>query len=125
MPRGARKDKMATKVLFENGLLLDRKSFISLDVPPHLYLKGEDITRARELSFKKNRSRCHIKAQGCEKVGSELDHKQGGLSGRCDCQHNLAPACISCHRKKHVHVKFYDPKVVKALKDFNEVQEEE
>ena len=111
MPRGAKKDLAVTKVLRANGLFWDKRSFVSLGVEPHLYLKGDDVVCQRQrvwLKWKGNKPAplCVLKLEGCDFYASELDHKQGGTVGRCDCAHNLQPVCVNCHRLKHVHPKF-------------------
>ena len=54
MPRGARKDAGTTKLLFKNGLLLDRRSFVSLNAnEPHLFLYGDDIICQRQRVYHK------------------------------------------------------------------------
>jgi hypothetical protein len=106
--RGHKRDEPLTKMLRENGLLLDAHSFVGYDLQmqPHILLKGPDIILQREAVLIKSRNRC----AGCKRVllpgEEELDHIQGGLSGRCDCRHNLQILCFDCHRKKHVRVKF-------------------
>jgi hypothetical protein len=102
MPRGASKDKRLTKLLRENDLLLDPRSFVGYDLEmiPHLYLKGEDMSVQRQLIFRRSFI-CKLQLEGCEDVATELDHKQGGIVGRCDCRHNLQPVCHSCHERKH------------------------
>jgi hypothetical protein len=108
MMRGHKRDEPLTKMLRENGLLLDAHSFVGydLEMKPHVLLKGGDIILQREAVLIKSRYRC----ADCKRVllpgEEELDHIQGGLSGRCDCRHNLQILCGDCHRKKHVRVKF-------------------
>lgn len=110
MPRGAKKDTAVTKLLFRNGLFLDRRSFVSLHGnEPHLFLKGEDVSAQRLRVWYRSKNRCAI----CKKEFVfeyydewEMDHKQGGLVGRCDCLHNLRIVCPECHRKKHIHPQF-------------------
>ena len=100
MPRGARKDVGVTKLLFRNGLLLDRRSFVSLNGnEPHLFLKGLDVSLRRDRVFKQSKGKC----AGCKdelEYEWEMDHKQGGNVGRCDCLHNLQALCPDCHQKK-------------------------
>jgi hypothetical protein len=105
MPRGAKKDITVTRLLFENGLLLDKRSFVSWGAEPHLYLKGEDVGRQRERLWLSGNSECEI----CRKPIHfnqiwQMDHKQGGLVGRCDCRHNLRITHAECHRARHVQV---------------------
>jgi hypothetical protein len=109
--RGAKRDIAITRLLHANGLLLDKRSFISLGAEPHLYLKGPDMILQRERVWLKWKGsdpapRCYLKLEGCDFYAAELDHKQGGLVGRCDCEHNLGPACVNCHRAKHVRPRF-------------------
>src|ERR1700677_2909963 len=99
MPRSAKRDIASTKLLRENGILLDSRSFISLpslrDGKPHLYLRGRDMELQRDRVFKRDKGRCQIKGPHCGEVAIETDHKQGGLVGRCDCLHNLQAVCIA------------------------------
>lgn len=109
MPRGAKKDEPVTKLLYRNGILLDRGSFVSLNGnEPHLFLKGEDVVRQRNEVGRRCKGKCaRCKtglriSDGWVGVGYifEMDHKQGGNSGRCDCLHNLQALCHDCHVKK-------------------------
>jgi hypothetical protein len=116
MPRGAKRDLAVTKLLYANGLLLDRRSFVSLprkdDGTVHLFFEGADVAGQRSrLWQKKTRPgerapRCELRLYGCDYYAAEMDHKQGGLDGRCDCRHNLQPVCVNCHRLKHPHTRF-------------------
>jgi hypothetical protein len=97
--RGAKVDRTATKALRDNHLFLDRRSFISIDA--HLYLKGDDVICQRQRVWHRSKGKCkNCKAQ-LSPLDAELDHKQGGLVGRCDCLHNLQILCHDCHVKKH------------------------
>jgi hypothetical protein len=89
--------------LRENLYFLDKRSFVGhgKDMVLHLYLHGEDMMIQRSLIFRRDRETCQINAEGCELDASELDHKQGGLVGRCDCRHNLQASCHPCHERKH------------------------
>ena len=104
--RGAKKDTAITKLLLDNGLLLDKRSFVSLGAEPHLYLKGSDIPAQRERLTRQTASlACGICKNGLIGLGyAEMDHKQGGTVGRCDCLHNLHFVHSTCHRAKHVQV---------------------
>lgn len=103
MPRGAREDVGVTKLLFANGLLLDRDSFVSLNAnEPHLFLYGDDITCQRQRVWHRGKHKCAScgMAVGPFSQDWEMDHIQGGLVGRCDCLHNLQILCRPCHKKK-------------------------
>jgi HNH endonuclease len=102
--RGAKKDLAVTKLLRENGLLLDKRSFVSLGCEPHLYLKGRDMMAQRERMWA-SKMICGI----CnEEIWDEweVDHKQGGLVGRFDDLSNLQAVHPICHRQRHVHPKW-------------------
>ena len=109
MPRGHKKDVHVTKLLFRNGLLLDRRSFLSLpreeDGTVHLMLKGDDIVCQRQRVWHRSKQRCAL-CKGAITFDFEMDHIQGGTSGRCDCLHNLRALCRDCHRLKHVRTRF-------------------
>ena len=105
MSRGFKRDAPVTKMLRENGLLLDRRSFVGydLEIKPHLLLKGEDIVNQRLRLAASRKKNCGL----CGKPIAdewEMDHKKGGSFGRCDCLHNLQRAHIPCHREKHPQV---------------------
>jgi hypothetical protein len=105
--RGAKIDRPVTLLLRKNGLLLDRRSFVSLNGnEPHLFLKGDDVTLQREQIWNKANGKCRACRGPISWETFELDHKQGGLSGRCDCLHNLQALCHDCHAKKHVRPRF-------------------
>lgn len=122
MPRGFKMDTKLTKRLFQNGLLLDKRSFIGYDTEqiPHLLLYGEDISMQRARVFQKSKGRCAI----CRRLtlDGEMDHIKSGNSGRCDCaDHNLRILCPDCHRSRHVQVKFGSGRA-QAIKDFERIQ---
>jgi len=105
-PRGAKRDLAVTKLLLDNGLLLDKRSFVSHE--PHLYLKGDDIVKQRARVAGRSGGLCGI----CKKPFGgifgydwEMDHIQGGLTGRYDDLSNLQAVHAECHRKRHVHIK--------------------
>jgi hypothetical protein len=105
VPRGAKKDITVSKLLYENGLLLDKRSFISLGAEPHLYLKGRDVEKQWDRLWESTVGSC----ANCRLIiygNWVMDHKQGGLVGRCDCLHNLQVLCPPCHRAKHVRPRF-------------------
>jgi hypothetical protein len=109
--RGFKVDERASKLLFKNGLFKDRRSKLvyDLEMAPHLLLKGEDMMNQRDRVFVRDRGRCRIKGKNCSGNASEMDHVRGGLSGRCDCEHNLQAACFPDHRGnggKHVQVQW-------------------
>ena len=117
-----------TKLLRENGLLLDSRSFIGYrkeDMTPHLHLKGEDLSKQREKVFYRSNARCQLRiSPDCVvnpvwQESGELDHIQGGLVGRCDCLHNLQWACKPCHRMKHIQVR-WTPKRIEAHEETQE-----
>lgn len=103
-----KKDERLSKTLYENGLFGDERSCIIYDpeMNPHLRLKGIDMMMQRKRLLAKWDGRCGIcRMPVYEGFSSpEMDHKQGGLVGRCDCQHNLQLVCPPCHRAKHVQV---------------------
>ena len=117
MPRGARKDDAVTALLYKNGILQDRRSFVSLpnltNGSIHLYLEGADRSDMRKRVYIRDKGKCRLRiSPDCRyKVTlsfeeCEMHHIQGGLVGRCDCKENLAIVCDNCHRMKHVRPKF-------------------
>lgn len=103
MRGGFKGDKRLTALLRKNHLFLDRHSeaVYDIDQVPHLILHGQDMTLQRERVFRRDRSLCKIRAKGCTREATELEHLQGGNYRRCDCEHNLRAVCNSCHRQKH------------------------
>jgi hypothetical protein len=114
MPRGAKLDRFVTVLLRKNGLLLDKRSFVGHDLngTPHLYLKGADVSEQRERVWDRSKQRCSECGTPLTWVADdsysdwEMDHKQGGTVGRCDCLHNLRALCKKCHRAKHIQVQW-------------------
>jgi len=109
MSRGFKRDDRVSKMLYQNGLFLDRRSFVGYDpeMKPHLLLKGMDIVSQRNRMWEKSKRRC----SKCKRVFEtdadfEMHHKKAGLVGRCDCGHNLEPLCGDCHRAHHVQTKW-------------------
>jgi hypothetical protein len=116
MPRGARRDLAVTKLLRDNGMLSDSRSFVShpdSEAKVHLYLKGLDLSFQRDRVFVRDKGRCRLRLKGCTGIAEELDHVKGGTCGRCDCKNNLRAACGNCHRKRHVHL--MNPKLTGAF----------
>jgi hypothetical protein len=104
--RGAKKDIPFTKLLRANGLLLNRNSFVSLGLEPHLYLSGEDIVQMRARAWNKSRGKCAICKHELNPFDWHMHHVQGGLVGRCDCLHNLQATHPLCHMKEHMRPRF-------------------
>ena len=106
MPRGTRRDLAVTKMLHENGLLLEKDSFASHDA--HLYLVGQDKSIQRARVFEKTKGICFKCGRFCSWEEGEWHHLKSGLVGRCDCLHNAAWACgrfvSNCHTSEHVQV---------------------
>lgn len=106
MPRSAKRDLAITNLLQANGLLTDKRSFVSLGIEPHLYLSGVDAQECRARIYSRDDATCQLKlAPDCwgrmDFYACHLEHKQGGLVGRCWCDHNLRIACPPCHELKH------------------------
>lgn len=124
MSRGFKRDTKLTKRLRENGFLEDRRSFVGYDLEmiPHFVLFGMDLTTQRHLVWAKSRGNCAICRRRLDSLAWEMDHIQGGLSGRCDCSHNLRALCVDCHRSRHVQVKFGASRS-QAIADFEKVNQ--
>lgn len=125
-PRGATRDNAITDLLYENQLFLDSRSFVSLSNPPHLYLKGVDMTVQRHRVWTRDRGICQICSRvpryDIEHEGWQMDHiLSKGKLGSDDLQ-NLRAICKECHRKRHLHTRFGE-KRANAVEDFNKVQE--
>jgi len=123
MPHGFKRDTSQTKAMKENRFLMERGSFVTLphaDGKIHFHLEGSDRSRMRPIVFARAKGRCQN--QRCKALlefrSWEMDHIQGGTSGRCDCLHNLRALCIPCHRARHPQVRFGEGRA-EAIKDFN------
>ena len=103
-----KKDERLSKMLYENGLFLDKRSRVVYDpeMNPHLKLKGQDMRAQRDRLANKAEPVCGICGKDMPLYSGywETHHKQGGLVGRCDCLHNLTPVHIRCHKGEHVQV---------------------
>lgn len=105
--RGAKKDEPVSRLLFKNGILLDRRSFVSLNGnEPHLFLKGEDVVRQRNRVFARSRNRCAKCKKPITWESFEMHHRQAGLVGRHDDLSNLEAICHDCHARQHVQVQW-------------------
>jgi len=125
MPRGFKRDERATQRLFENGLFLDDRSALVYDAyhVPHLILRGKDMERQRDRVMERDKGRCQIRGKRCQQIAHHLHHKKGGLTGRCDCSHNLEGACFGCHSQEHVQVRFGEGRK-EAAEQFIQITEE-
>lgn len=100
MPRAAKRDPVATEAAnFE-----DPESFIGED--GHEYLEGPDRKKRRFEVWKRDGARCVRCGKYVSFKAMHLDHRKGGLWGRCDCltcdRHgdgmgNLQTMCAECH----------------------------
>jgi hypothetical protein len=106
MPRGAKKDIAISRLLVKNGLLLDKRSFVSLGPEPHLFLRGYDIVYQRQRVWSHSKDKCASCKRLLSEVEWEMDHIQGGMVGRHDDLSNLRALCRDCHRKRHVQVQW-------------------
>lgn len=99
MPRGAKRALADTR----ERHFINKRSFVSTD--GHEYLYGKDKAKRYREFVESSSPYC----ANCGRISydnGEMDHIQGGLVGRCDCLHNLQWLCKSCHRAKHVQVKW-------------------
>ena len=100
MPRGARRDVNVTRLLRENGLLADRRSFVGHDLNyvPHLFLRGEDKSRQRVRVFARYK-RCSICKTPRDESTGEWHHPKN-----CDCVGCAEVRCSQflsdCHRHR-------------------------
>lgn len=103
MPRGAKRSNPLTAEY--RPRFRDKRSFVSLD--GHVYLgKRESKEFLRRTVAERESYRCEECGAPTDWEYGEMDHRQGGLVGRCDCLHNLRWICRPCHRKKHVKPEF-------------------
>ena len=110
--RGAKIDRAITKLLKDNFIFQDDRSFVSLGAEPHLYLRGYDVVKQRERLWQFAKYD-QVQGRNCALCGGpiinpewEMDHKQGGTVGRHDDLSNLQIVHSECHRKKHVQVRW-------------------
>ena len=107
MPHGARKDTAVTKLLFKNGLFLDRRSFVSLNAnEPHLYLKGDDMSAQRIRVLRRDKTVCQKCRKQLTSGDGEAHHKIHRGKGGFDDLANLEWICRECHRGEHVQVQW-------------------
>jgi hypothetical protein len=109
--RGFKRGVEETRIARERGQIRDKRSFVSLD--GHSILYGVDKTRRREEIYVRAQGRC----EGCVVrhyvpwESGEMHHRQGGLTGRCDCLENLMWVCSEFHRAQHVQVRLGESEV--------------
>ena len=111
MPHGFKRDVTMTRAMRENRFLMARGSFATLpdaNGKVHFHLEEFDRMRMRPIVFARSKGKCQNKRCRADIMGApwEMDHIQGGLSGRCDCLHNLRALCVPCHRARHPQVQF-------------------
>lgn len=128
MPRGFKKDFVATSLAHINKQLSDPRSFISLpkhthgdEAVPHLILYGLDKGPIRAEIFRRDRENHHLagmdinRCRNCGKrvfesgwIGrnGEWDHILSKAGQRCDCPENGRVVCRACHRASHKQVMF-------------------
>ena len=107
MSRGARKDTAVTKLLYANGLLLDKRSFVSLNAnEPHLYLKGADMSAQRERVIKRDDGKCrkcgHNVASDYGEVHHVIHKGQLGYDDLCNLEWRCGRWFGDCHKSEHV-----------------------
>jgi HNH endonuclease len=111
MPRGAKKDEPVSRLLFKNGILLDRRSFVSLNgAEPHLYLKGADMSRQRERLVLRDKGKCRKCKRFLGAEAGEAHHVISRGRGGSDDLENLEYRCGryvgDCHTGEHVQVRW-------------------
>jgi hypothetical protein len=108
--RGFKRSPIETAKLLEVGLLVDERSFLSLD--GHVVLYGADKSAQRARIHARAKGRCQV----CRNI-APLDGDEGYAGGwhhieteagkHCDCFHNSSWRCghfvRNCHTKEHAH----------------------
>ena len=122
--RGAHKDLPVTKLLFANGLLTDRRSFVGWrEQIPHLYLKGADMSNQRNLCCARDKGHCRKCKRECG-VAGEVHHVLPRGKGGSDDLTNLEWRCGrfvgDCHTSAHVAPRFGESRP-KAVEEFNRI----
>ena len=130
MPRGARNDVAVTALLFKNGLLLDKRSFVSLDAnEPHLFLKGKDMSAQRMRVIARDKATCRNCGQSFMRTygdtdSAEIHHVIPRGKGGSDDLGNLELRCgrfiSECHTKEHIRPHFGQSRA-QAVTDFNKL----
>jgi hypothetical protein len=120
MPHGFKRDMAVTRAMRASKFFLDSRSFVTHlcdDGKVHFHLEGIDRTVLRAKCFARSKGICE--ERGCVQTITwdtfEMHHIKGGLTGRCDCLHNVTAICARCHREKHVQV---------AREEFNKIYQE-
>ena len=111
MPKGAHKDVPVTKLLFANGLFLDKRSFLGWrESVPHLYLKGEDMSRQRQRVQERDEEWCGKCTRHVNDEDAEIHHVISKGRGGSDDLSNLEWRCgrfvSDCHTAEHVQVQW-------------------
>ena len=126
MPHGFRTDITQTRAMRENRFLMERGSFVTMpdsEGKVHFHLEGADRSRMRPIVWARAKGFCQCDAKCGQRIEEgywEMDHKQGGLSGRCDCLHNLRAILPEHHRARHPQVRFGEGRA-KAIEEFDKV----
>jgi len=125
MPRSARIDVAMTRLLFANGLLLDPRSFVGhgIDLVPHLYLKGPDMSRQRDAVIHRDGGRCRVCKAWLSSDNGEVHHVLPRGKGGSDDIDNLEWRCgritgRKCHTSQHVQIRSAK---IQAAEDFNAI----
>jgi hypothetical protein len=110
MSRGASKDVPLTALLRAEGFFKDKRSFLGWrESVPHVYLKGEDMSRQRDRLMERDRYSC--KKCGRHLLGDgEAHHVIPKGKGGSDDLENLEYRCGrfigTCHTGEHVQTRF-------------------
>jgi hypothetical protein len=116
MPRGAKRDLAMTKLLQNNGLLLDKRSFVSIEA--HLYLHGIDKSLQRPRVFARYHEACCVCGAIALENDSELSRGHWHHTKKCDCvecsEVRCNPFLRNCHRHGTVGFKRVAPKLVEV-----------
>lgn len=120
-------DKIKTRNERKSRPLRDRRSKIVHDLSgeKHILLFGRDIAAQRSLLLAVRGFHCEICGIPANSEDLEMDHKQGGLTGRCDCLHNLQMLCRRCHTAKHDRTVRFGPDRPQAEQEFIDICERE
>src|SRR5690348_17065253 len=112
MPRSARIDVATTRLLLANGLLLDPRSFVGhgIDMVPHLYLKGPDMSRQRDTVIHRDGGRCRVCKAWLSGENGEAHHVlprgKGGSDDIDDLEWRCGPETRrTCHTAMHVQLR--------------------
>lgn len=117
--RGFKVDMSATIEMRKSGHYVDQRSFRS--VCGHDVLYGHDMSARRLEVWKRDKGRCMLtispRCRGfANLLAGDADHIVPRGKGGSDDLENLRWTCGPCHRSRHVHPRWTDPRIIAERK---------